>query len=175
MTDSIILKSLFYPTLMSLRNPNTYNVSIPHLIKQLIGLQDIYEDFLFYSHFNSWQADDVLYRILFYTAPNKLKAVEPAPLQDIIAHHTHPKIFDTVHYKVQHSSTLTCMHGHMDDDFKIIKTMQPCQLLPELPPDEFLFLFLFSLIHLLKLRCTTSSIAKSNPWLPIHQWKLSCV
>jgi len=42
MTDSIILKSLFYPTLMSLRNPNTYNVSMPHLIKQLIGLQDIF-------------------------------------------------------------------------------------------------------------------------------------
>jgi len=58
-TDSIILKSLFYPTLTSLRNPNTYNVSTPHLVKQLFRLKVIYKDFLFYSHFNSLKAGDI--------------------------------------------------------------------------------------------------------------------
>ena len=126
-TDPIAFKNFIYPTSMNLSNFTIiHNVSMPHLVKWLLGLQDIYKDFLFYSHFKSLQANDVLYRILFYAAPNKLKAVEPAPLQDITAHDTCPKRYDSVHYKVQPSSTSTCMHGHMDDDIKIIKTTQPC-------------------------------------------------
>jgi len=148
--DPISFKNFIHPTSITLSNPSiTHEISTPFVVKQLLGLQDIYKDFLFYSHFNSLQADDVLYRILFYAAPNKLKAIEPAPLQDIIARDTPQKRFDTVHYKVQPSSTSTCTHGHMDDDVKIIKTTQPRRLLPEPPPDVFLFLFLFSLIHLL--------------------------